>query len=101
MKKVINASLALALILGAAGCVSLDEKLVSSLGPSYVATAQGLTDATNAMYTQLRYYNINEQPGQTENMGTDTWLAADQVSAGGAQNWIYLQTYDPQYTTLA
>jgi hypothetical protein len=57
MIRPIKACLALALvggISGITGCVDLDEKLVSSLGSSYIATPQGLNDATTAVYGQLQ-----------------------------------------------
>ncbi len=100
MKRFLQAGVALALIAGTGGCVDLNEKLVSSLGSPYVATAQGLTDATNAMYQSLRTYGFGDTYYAMEDLGTDTWMAADQVSAGGAQNWIYLETYGPAYTSL-
>src|ERR1051325_10159450 len=76
MKRFVNAGLALVLIGGAAGCVDLDEKLVSSLGSGYAKTQQGLTDLTTGIY------------------------AGDRVAAGGNQPWVYLDTYDPQYNSL-
>src|SRR6266487_5445010 len=90
----------LVLTLGLAGCVDLSEKLVSSLGSSYVDTPQGLTDATTAIYSGLRgYYGRGETDYALTELGTDTWTAADQVSSGGAQNWIYYDTYEPTYTS--
>src|SRR5213079_3138016 len=101
MKRLVNAWLALVLIGGAAGCVDLDEKLVSSLGSGYATTQQGLTDLTNGIYAGVRGYDGGDAYYGMEVLGTDTWTAADQVSAGGAQNWIYLDTYDPQYNSLS
>lgn len=101
MKRLFGTGLALlALGVGVSGCVDLDEKLVSNLGASYVGTPQGLTDATNAIYAGLRgFYGRGETDYALTLLGTDTWTAADQVSSGGAQNWIYYDTYEPTYTS--
>src|SRR6266545_2824952 len=101
MKRFLNAGLALVLVGGAAGCVDLDEKLVSSLGSDYGKTQQGLTDLTNGIYAGVRAYNGGDAYYGMEILGTDTWTAADQVAAGGAQPWIYLDTYDAQYNSLS
>src|SRR5437763_16745909 len=100
MKRFLNAGLALVLVGGAAGCVDLDEMLVSSLGSDYGKSQQGLTDLTNGFYAGVRGFNGGDAYYGMEILGTDTWTAADQVSAGGAQNWIYLDTYDLQYNSL-
>src|ERR1041385_70639 len=94
MKRFVNAGLALVLIGGAAGCVDLDEKLVSSLGSGYAKTQQGLTDLTNGIYAGVRGYNGGDAYYGMEILGTDTWTAGDQVAAGGNQPWVYLDTYD-------
>lgn len=101
MKRFLRAGLALALVAGAAGCVDLNEKLVSSLGANYATTQQGLTDLTNGIYAGVRGFNGGDTWYAMEQMGVDTWTAADQVSAGGAQNWVYLDNYNTQYNTLA
>ena len=100
MRRILKAGLALALV-ATAGCVDLNEKLVSSLGSNYATTQQGLTDLTNGIYAAVRGYNGGDTYYGMEQMGVDTWTAADQVAAGGAQNWIYLDDYDPQYNSLA
>ena len=90
----------LVLTLGLFACVDLTEKLVSNLGSSYVDTPQGLTDATTAIYAGLRgFYGRGETDYALTELGTDAWTAADQVSSGGAQNWIYYDTYEPTYTS--
>ncbi|NJD09709.1 MAG: RagB/SusD family nutrient uptake outer membrane protein [Gemmatimonadetes bacterium] len=100
MKRLMNAGLALALVVGATACVDLDEKLVSSLGADYATSKQGLTDLTNGVYAAVRGYNGGDTYYGMEQMGVDTWTAADQVAAGGAQPWVYLDTYDAQYNSL-
>src|SRR2546430_5722707 len=97
MSRFLNAGLALVLVGGAAGCVDLGEKLVSSLGSDYGKSQQGLTDLTNGIYAGVRGFNGGDAYYGMEILGTDTWTAADQVSAGGPQNWIHLDNYDPQY----
>src|SRR5256885_9526999 len=101
MKRFVNAWLALVLVGGAAGCVDLDEKLVSSLGSGYAKSQQGLTDLTNGIYAGVRGYNGGDAYYGMEVLGTDTWTAADQVAAGGNQPWVYLDTYDLQYNSLS
>ena len=100
MKRYLNAGLALVLVAGATSCVNLDEVLVSSLGANYATTQQGLTDLTNGIYAGVRGYDGGDSYYGMEVLGTDTWTAADQVAAGGAQPWVYLDTYDPQYNSL-
>ncbi|HXG95925.1 MAG TPA: hypothetical protein VNJ06_02290, partial [Gemmatimonadales bacterium] len=100
MKRFLNVGLALVLV-GGAACVDLDEKLVSSLGSDYGKSQQGLTDLTNGIYAGVRGYNAGDSYYGMEVLGTDTWTAADQVAAGGAQPWVYLDTYDPQYNSLS
>ena len=100
MKRYLNAGLALVLLAGTTSCVNLDEVLVSSLGANYATTQQGLTDLTNGIYAGVRGYDGGDSYYGMEVLGTDTWTAADQVAAGGAQPWVYLDTYDPQYTSL-
>jgi len=100
MKRLFRGGLALALMVALAACMDLDEKLVSSLGSNYVSTPQGLTDATNAIYAGLRgFYGRGETDYALTELGTDTWTAADQVSSGGSQNWIYYDTYELTYTS--
>jgi starch-binding outer membrane protein, SusD/RagB family len=92
---------ALALLAGAAGCVDLDEELVSSLGSNYAESQQGLTDLTNGIYAAARGFNGGDTYYGVQQLGVDTWTAADQVAAGGAQPWVYLDTYDQQYNSLS
>src|SRR6266508_121408 len=101
MKNFLNAGLGLLLVGSAAACVDLDEKLVSSLGSDYGKSQQGLTDLTNGIYAGVRGFNGGDAYYGMEVLGTDTWTAADQVAAGGAQPWIYLDTYDAQYNSLS
>src|ERR671925_210737 len=101
MTRLMNAGSAVVLLAGAAACVDLDEKLVSSLGSNYASTPQGLTDLTNGIYAAVRGFNGGDSYYAMQQMGVDTWTAADQVAAGGAQPWVYLDTYDAQYNSLS
>lgn len=101
MKRFLTGGLALVLVTLAASCVDLDEKLVSSLGSSYASTPQGLTDLTNGIYAAAKGFNGGDTWYAMQQLGVDTWTAADQVAAGGAQPWVYLDTYDAQYNSLA
>ncbi len=101
MNRILKTGLALALVAGSMACLDLNEKLVSSLGSNYAQSQQGLTDLTNGIYAAVRGYDGGDTYYGMEQMGVDTWTAADQVAAGGAQPWVYLDTYDPQYTTLS
>lgn len=101
MKRLLNAVFALALVGAAAACVDLDEDLVSSVGPDYASNQQGLTDLTNGIYAAVRGFNGGDSYYAMQQLGVDTWTAADQVAAGGAQPWVYLDNYDPQYNSLS
>jgi hypothetical protein len=101
MKRFLNAGLALVLVAGSVGCLDLDEDLVSSLGADYATTQQGLTDLTNGIYAGARGFNGGDTYYGMQQLGVDTWTAADQVAAGGAQPWVYLDTYDAQYNSLS
>jgi starch-binding outer membrane protein, SusD/RagB family len=96
MKRILAAGLLLALT----ACIDLDEELVSSLGADYATTAQGLTDVTNGTYAAVKGFNGGDTYYGMEQLGVDTWTAADQIAAGGAQNWIYLDDYSAQYNSL-
>src|SRR2546421_12105387 len=94
MKRFWNAWLALVLIGGAAACVDLDEKLVSSLGSGYAKSQQGLTDLTNGIYAGVRGYNGGDAYYGMEGLGTDTWTAADQGARGGNEQSGCRDTYE-------
>ncbi len=100
MRRLLKTGLALALVANAAACVSLDEKLVSSLGSNYATTQQGVTDLTNGTYTAAKGYLNGDGYYVLQQMGVDTWTAADQVFSGGAQPWSYFDDYSSQFTSL-
>lgn len=93
MKRILTTGAALAIVAVSSGCVDLSEKLVSNLTNEFISTPEGLTAATNAIYNQLRGYYGREQNMAVTDLGTDLFFNGDQVAAGGAQNWEYLNTY--------
>src|SRR5471032_650207 len=96
MKSPFKKLVALSLLAWAGGCISLDEPLVSKVTSQYYATAQGLTAASNALYSGLRGHWGREESMAISQLGTDTWFNGDQVAAGGAQAWSYLNDYSVQ-----
>jgi hypothetical protein len=58
--------------------VNLDEKLISGVSSQYYATPDGLNSAVVASYAQLRGFYGREQLMSLTQVGTDTWMAADQ-----------------------
>ena len=68
----------LGLVAGIAGCVNLDEKLITGVSSQYYATPDGLNSAVIASYAQLRGFYGREQLMSLTQVGTDTWMAADQ-----------------------
>src|SRR5207248_8608912 len=101
MKRFLNAGLALVLVGGAAGCVDLDEKLVSSLGSDYGKSQQGLTDLTNGIYAGVRGFNGGGAYYGMAIVACDTWTAAVQVSGGGPQDSSHLRPYVYRHIGLA
>ncbi|MDB4917424.1 MAG: hypothetical protein JWM95_5068 [Gemmatimonadetes bacterium] len=85
MKRIILSGVILALVSGA-NCVSLDENLVTGVSSAYYATPDGLNSALIASYAQLRGFYGREQLLSINQVGTDTWEAADQ-SASNNQNF--------------
>ena len=65
------------------GCANLDEKLITGVSSEYYATPDGLNSAVIASYSQLRGFYGREQLLSLTQVGTDTWMAADQ---GGSNN---------------
>jgi len=70
------AAMALATVI--AGCVSIDENLVTGVSSAYYATPDGLNSALVSSYAQLRGFYGKEQLLSLTQVGTDTWQAGDQ-----------------------
>jgi len=99
------------LALGVAGCVNLDEDLISGVSSQYYSTPDGLNAAVVASYSQLRGFYGREQLLSLTQVGTDTWMAADQSgsnnkdfdSYGGGLNATVpplANTWNPAYQAI-
>ncbi|MGH7618547.1 MAG: RagB/SusD family nutrient uptake outer membrane protein, partial [Gemmatimonadaceae bacterium] len=109
MKRILLCTATLGLV--AAGCTSLDEKLITGVSSEYYSTPDGLNSAVVASYAQLRGYYGREQLLSLQQVGTDTWLAADQSgsnnkdfdSYGGGLNSTVsplANTWNPAYQAI-
>ena len=56
MKRTLLSLVTLGLAAGIAGCVDLDEKLITGVSSQYYSTPDGLNSAVIASYAQLRSY---------------------------------------------
>src|SRR3954454_23467941 len=90
MKHIRFPAVALALLVGALSCVSLDEKLITGVSSQYYATPDGLNSALVSSYAQLRGYYGKEQELSLTQVGTDTWQSGDQLGS----NNIHFDAYD-------
>ena len=99
------------LAFGVAGCVNLDEDLISGVSSQYYSTPDGLNAAVVASYSQLRGFYGREQLLSLTQVGTDTWMAADQSgsnnkdfdSYGGGLNATVpplANTWNPAYQAI-
>ena len=59
--------------------MNLDEKLITGVSSQYYSTPDGLNSAVVASYAQLRGFYGREQLISLTQVGTDTWMAADQA----------------------
>ena len=91
--------------------MNLDEKLVTGVSSQYYATPDGLSSAVIASYSQLRGFYGREQLMSLTQVGTDTWMAADQSgsnnkdfdSYGGGMNSTVAplaNTWNPAYQAI-
>jgi hypothetical protein len=78
MRRIILGTVSLGLIAGFAACVKLDETLITGVSSKYYSTPDGLNSAVVASYAQLRSFFGREQLMSLTQVGTDTWMAADQ-----------------------
>jgi hypothetical protein len=108
MKRILLSVFGLALL---ASCVSLDEKLITGVSSQYYATPDGLNAAVVASYAQLRGFYGREQLLSLTQVGTDTWMAADQSGSnnkdfdnyGGGLNSTVApaaNTWNPAYQAI-
>ena len=111
MKRILLSTVTLGLVAGAFGCVNLDEKLITGVSSQYYSTPDGLNSAVIASYAQLRGFYGREQLLSLTQVGTDTWMAADQSgsnnkdfdSYGGGLNSTVAplaNTWNPAYQAI-
>jgi hypothetical protein len=91
--------------------VNLDEDLISGVSSQYYSTPDGLNAAVVASYSQLRNFYGREQLLSLTQVGTDTWMAADQAGSnnkdfdnyGGGLNATVAplaNTWNPAYQAI-
>ena len=111
MKRILLSTVTLGLVAAAIGCTNLDEKLITGVSSQYYSTPDGLNSAVVAAYSQLRGYYGREQLLSLQQVGTDTWMAADQSgsnnkdfdSYGGGLNSTVAplaNTWNPAYQNI-
>ncbi|MEP6493478.1 MAG: RagB/SusD family nutrient uptake outer membrane protein [bacterium] len=111
MKRIVLSTVTLGLVAGFAGCVNLDEKLITGVSSQYYATPDGLNSAVIASYSQLRGFYGREQLMSLTQVGTDTWMAADQAGSnnkefdsynGGLNSTVapLANTWNPAYQAI-
>jgi len=111
MKRILMSTVTLGLVAGAFGCVNLDEKLITGVSSSYYSTPDGLNSAVVASYSQLRGFYGREQILSLTQVGTDTWMAADQAGSnnkefdsysGGLNSGVapLANTWNPAYQAI-
>ena len=85
MKRILLSTVALGLVAGSVSCANLDEKLITGVSSQYYATPAGLNSAIVASYAQLRDFYGREQEMSLTQVGTDTWMAADQAGSNNKE----------------
>lgn len=89
------------LAFGVAGCVDLNEDLISGVSSQYYSTPDGLNAAVVASYSQLRSFYGREQLLSLTQVGTDTWMAADQAGSNNKDFDNYGGGLNPTVAPLA
>jgi starch-binding outer membrane protein, SusD/RagB family len=111
MRRIILGTVSLGLVAGFAGCVKLDENLITGVSSQYYSTPDGLNSAVIASYSQLRSFFGREQLMSLTQVGTDTWMAADQSGSnnkdfdnygGGLNSTVapLANTWNPAYQMI-
>src|SRR6185503_12661681 len=111
MKRILLSTVTLGLVAGAFACTNLDEKLITGVSSQYYSTPDGLNSAVIASYAQLRGYYGREQLLSLQQVGTDTWMAADQAGSnnkefdsysGGLNSTVapLANTWNPAYQAI-
>ena len=111
MKRILISTVSLGLVIGFVACTSLDEKLITGVSSYYYETPDGLNSAVVASYSQLRNFYGREQLLSLTQVGTDTWMAADQSGSnnknfdsydGGLNSTVspLANTWNPAYQAI-
>ncbi|MGQ0647216.1 MAG: RagB/SusD family nutrient uptake outer membrane protein [Gemmatimonadaceae bacterium] len=111
MKRTLLRTVTLGLVAGVAGCIDLDETLITGVSSQYYATPDGLNAAIVASYSQLRGFWGREQLISLTQAGTDTWSDADQAGSNNREFGSYsgglnstvaplANTWNPAYQTI-
>lgn len=85
--------LALAALVGVAGCTDLAEHPVTGVDSRYFQTPAGAEAATLGTYAALRNFYGGEGETRMWQAGTDSWEKGDQLDANGVG---YFNDYTPQ-----
>ena len=101
MKRLLLSTVTLGLLVGAASCMNLDEKLITGVSSQYYATPDGLNSAVTASYSQLRGFYGREQLMSLTQVGTDTWMAADQAGSNNKEFDAYNGGFNSTVAPLA
>jgi len=89
MKRILLRTVTLGFVAGLAGCVDLNEKLITGVSSQYYSTPDGLNSAIIASYSQLRSFWGREQLISLAQAGTDTWSDADQAGSNNREFGAY------------
>ena len=85
MKRILLSTVTLGLLAGFGACTNLDEKLITGVSSEYYSTPDGLNSAVISSYAQLRGFYGREQLISLTQVGTDTWMAADQSGSNNKE----------------
>jgi hypothetical protein len=111
MRRITLCTVLVGLTAGIAACTKLDETLITGVSSQYYSNPDGLNSAVVASYAQLRSFFGREQLMSLTQVGTDTWMAADQSgsnnkdfdSYGGGLNSTVAplaNTWNPAYQMI-
>jgi hypothetical protein len=101
MKRILLPAVTLAILVGAPSCVGLDETLVTGVSSQYYSTPDGLNSALISSYAQLRGFYGKEQLLSLTQVGTDTWMAGDQLGSNNINFDAYNGILNSQAAELA
>jgi starch-binding outer membrane protein, SusD/RagB family len=101
MKRILVPTVMLAILAGVPSCVNLDEKLITGVSSQYYSTPDGLNSALVSSYAQLRGFYGKEQLLSLTQVGTDTWMAGDQLGSNNINFDAYNGVLNSQAAELA